>query len=60
MWIVDLPKVCQSALLLAIPVEQPLTVAEHQQVVALPNYECNQTDRLSGGPGRREETVIDE
>ena len=60
MWIVDLPKLCQSASLLAIPVEEPPTVAVHQHVVALPNYECDQTDRFSECPGGKEEIVMNE
>ena len=60
MWTVDLTKVHQSASLPVIPVEQPPIVAVHLHVVALPNYECDQTDGFSGGPGGKEETVMDE
>ena len=60
MWIVDFPKVHLLALLLVITIVQPPIVAVHQHVVALPNYKCDQTDRFSGGPGGKEETVMDE
>ena len=53
-------KVSQSALLLVIPVEQPPIAAGHQHAVALPDYEYDQTDRFSGGPGGKEETVMNE
>ena len=43
-----------------ILVEKPPIVAEHQHAVALPDYEYDQPDGFSGGPGGKEETVMNE
>ena len=53
-------KICQSTSLLVIPVEQPPIAAGHQHAVALPHYKYDVTDGLSGGPGGKEETVMNE